>query len=125
MLQSHAYNCSYTQGERVRQASITSPPASQIVAPPISTSGAEGGVGRGGGGGGSGKVDLLGDLGADPFGMNNVAVGTVFTSCSTMSTLVACCVGGSKCTHLPHLSQGQLYRYMCWCIHECTLESFL
>ena len=82
MFQSHAYNCSYTQGERARQASITSPPASQIVAPPTSTSGAEGG-----GGGGSGKVDLLGDLGADPFGMNNVAVGIVFTSCSTLMPL--------------------------------------
>ena len=47
--------------------SITSPPASQTIAPPTSTSGAEGG-----GGGGSGKVDLLGDLGTDPFGMNIV-----------------------------------------------------
>lgn len=104
MLQSQAYNHSYTQGERVRQASITSPPASQIVAPPTSTSRAEGG-GGGGGGGGSGKVDLLGDLGADPFGMSNVAVGTVFTSCSTVSALVACCVGESKYSfvaHLPH-----------------------
>ena len=101
MLQSQAYNRSYTQGERVRQASITSPPASQIVAPPTSISRAEGG----GGGGGSGKVDLLGDLGTDPFGMNNVAVGTVFTSCSTVSALVVCCVGESKYSfvaHLPH-----------------------
>ena len=68
---SHAYNCSYLQAERTRQVSITSPPASQTIAPPISTSGAEGG-GGGGGGGGSGKVDLLGDLGTDPFGMNIV-----------------------------------------------------
>ena len=50
--------------------SITSPPTSQTIAPPTSTSGAEGG--GGGGGGGSVKVDLLGDLGADPFGMNIV-----------------------------------------------------
>ena len=71
MILSHAYNCSYTQAERTRQASITSPPASQIIAPPTSTSGAGGG-GGGGGGGGSGKVDLLGDLGTDPFGMNTV-----------------------------------------------------
>ena len=107
MLQSQAYNRSYTQGERVRQASITSPPASQIVAPPTSISRAEGGGGGGGGGGrgGSGKVDLLGDLGTDPFGMNNVAMGTVFTSCSTVSALVVCCVGEFKYSfvvHLPH-----------------------